>query len=50
MLSRILPRQFDNAYRGYRLALWLFVPIVLINMIMGLNTMCGMIRVRRRSH
>jgi hypothetical protein len=39
MMSRILPKQIDNAYRGYRLAIWLFVPIVLVNMIMGANTM-----------
>jgi hypothetical protein len=39
MLSRIFPKQIDNAYRGYRLAIWLFVPIVLVNMIMGANTM-----------
>jgi hypothetical protein len=39
MLSRIFPRQIDNTYRGYRIAIWLFVPIVLVNMIMGANTM-----------
>src|SRR5216110_611809 len=39
MLSRIFPKQIDNTYRGYRLAIWLFVPIVLVNMIMGANTM-----------
>lgn len=39
MLSRILPKQIDNTYRGYRLAIWLLVPIVLVNMIMGANTM-----------
>lgn len=39
MLSRIFPRQFDNTYRGYRVAIWLFVPIVLVNLIIGANTM-----------
>ena len=39
MLSRIFPRQIDNTYRGHRIAIWLFVPIVLVNMIMGANTM-----------
>ena len=39
MLSRIFPKQIDNAYHGNRLAIWLFVPIVLVNMIMGANTM-----------
>jgi hypothetical protein len=29
MLSRILPEQIDNRYRGHPLALWLFVPIAL---------------------
>ena len=24
MLSRILPKQIDNTYRGYRLAIWLW--------------------------
>lgn len=39
MLSRIFPKQIDNTYRGYPLAIWLFVPIVLVNLIMGANTM-----------
>jgi hypothetical protein len=39
MLSRIFPKQIDNTYRGSRLAIWIFVPIVLVNMIMGANTM-----------
>jgi len=29
MLSRIFPAQIDNNYRGYRLAIWLLVPIAL---------------------
>jgi hypothetical protein len=27
MLTRLFPARLDNDYRGYRLALWLFVPI-----------------------
>jgi hypothetical protein len=37
MLSRIFPRQLDNTYSGYRLAIWLFVPIVLVKLAMGAN-------------
>jgi hypothetical protein len=29
VLNRILPERIDNRYRGHRLALWLFVPIIL---------------------
>ncbi len=32
MLTRIFPRAFDNHYRGYRIAIWLFVPLVLIRL------------------
>lgn len=37
MFSRMFPRQFDNNYRGHRLALWLLVPVVLVKFAMGLN-------------
>jgi hypothetical protein len=38
MFSRIFPTRFDNAsYRGYRLAIWLFIPITLLRMMMGVN-------------
>lgn len=37
MLSRVFPKQFDNAYRGHWLAIWIFVPIVLVKLIMGVN-------------
>lgn len=30
MLERILPRSIDNTYRGNRVALWLFVPILVM--------------------
>jgi hypothetical protein len=37
MLSRLFPKQFDNAYRGHVLALWLFAPLVVIKLLMGFN-------------
>jgi hypothetical protein len=37
MFTRIFPRAFDNDYRGYRVAIWLFVPLVLIRLLMGVN-------------
>jgi len=37
MLNRIFPKQIDNTFRGYRLAIWLLVPIVVVKMIMGFN-------------
>jgi hypothetical protein len=38
MLSRILPKQIDNNYRGHWLAIWLFVPIVLVKAAQGANS------------
>jgi hypothetical protein len=37
MLSQLFPKQIDNNYQGRKLALWLFVPIVLVKLLMGLN-------------
>jgi hypothetical protein len=37
MLGRLFPKQMDNTYRGYWLAVWLFVPLVLVKLIMGFN-------------
>jgi hypothetical protein len=37
MLSRLFPKQIDNTYRGYQLAIWLYVPIVIVKLLMGLN-------------
>jgi len=37
MLSRIFPKQFDNAYRGHWLAIWLIVPTLLFKLTMGVN-------------
>jgi hypothetical protein len=38
MLDRIFPKQFDNAYRGHRLAIWLLVPVVLVKAAQGVNS------------
>jgi hypothetical protein len=38
MLSRIFPTRFDNtSYRGHRLAIWFFIPITLLRLMMGVN-------------
>lgn len=37
MFSRLFPRVIDNSYQGHVLALWLFVPIVLLKTVMGFN-------------
>lgn len=37
MFSRLFPRVIDNSYQGHVLALWLFVPIVLLKAVMGFN-------------
>lgn len=37
MLTRIFPKQLDNAYQGHVLALWLFAPLVVIKLLMGFN-------------
>ena len=36
MLNRLFPARLDNHYRGMRLALWLFVPIVFMRIAIGL--------------
>jgi hypothetical protein len=38
MISRIFPRQADNAFGGRRLAIWLLVPCVLVRGIEGVNS------------
>jgi hypothetical protein len=38
MINRIFPRQFDNRYRGNRLAIWLLVPVILIELLIGANS------------
>ena len=37
MLGRLFPKQIDNNYQGYWVAVWLLVPIVLMKFAMGLN-------------
>ena len=37
MLSVIFPEQFDNTFRGKKLGLWLFFPLVLVGLSMGLS-------------
>lgn len=39
MLSRLFPEQFDNNYRGHWLAIWLFVPIMLMRGAQGVVVM-----------
>ena len=36
MLSRLFPAIIDNRFRGHVLALWLFVPIALMKIVLGL--------------
>lgn len=38
MLSRIFPARIDNDFHGSKLALWLFIPLVLLSMIMDINS------------
>ena len=38
MLNRVFPQRFDNNYRGHKLALWLFIPIVLIKVGISLSS------------
>ena len=37
MLNQIVPHQFDNNYRGHKLALWLFALLVLMKLGMSLS-------------
>src|SRR5207249_1651040 len=36
MLNRIFPERIDNHYRGYKLALWVFVPIAFMKIAISL--------------
>jgi len=38
MLNRILPQRIDNTYRGHPLALWLFIPVVVLKTGIALGT------------
>jgi hypothetical protein len=37
MLSRIFPKQLDNDYRGNWIAVWLFVPLLLMKLAIAVN-------------
>jgi hypothetical protein len=37
MLTRLFPRQIDNDYQGWRLAIWLLVPLALVKLLQGAN-------------
>ncbi len=38
MQNRILPRQFDNDFRGHKLALWLFGAVIVVKLGISLGT------------
>jgi hypothetical protein len=38
MFEDMLPRSFDNSYRGQKLALWLYGLLVLMKSVIGLNS------------
>lgn len=38
MLNRLLPRVFDNSYRGYKIALWIFGIVVLMRTAISFNS------------
>lgn len=38
MLSRLFPRQIDNAYRGHKLAIWLLALVVFLKAIQGVQS------------
>lgn len=39
MLSRLFPRQIDNDYRGFKLAIWLLVPLLLFKSAISVNAL-----------
>jgi hypothetical protein len=38
VLNQLLPQPIDNRYRGHKLALWLFGLLLLMNLVIGLNS------------
>jgi hypothetical protein len=38
MFNQLLPRQIDNTFHGSRIALWLFVPLVLVKAAISVNS------------
>jgi hypothetical protein len=49
MLNAILPRRIDNAHRGHPLAVWLFVPVVVLKTGIALGTLFNGRGAARRS-
>ncbi|HEY3812082.1 MAG TPA: hypothetical protein VGL66_02570 [Caulobacteraceae bacterium] len=39
MLTRLFPKSIDNLYRGRWIAVWLLVPIILLRLVIGFNSM-----------
>jgi hypothetical protein len=39
MLGRLFPSRIDNSFRGHPLALWIFVPLMLARLGMGLGSL-----------
>ncbi|KAF0184243.1 MAG: hypothetical protein FD163_1817 [Hyphomonadaceae bacterium] len=38
MLNTIFPKQFDNVFRGYKMAIWILGLVVFVKMMMGFNS------------
>jgi hypothetical protein len=38
MLDRLFPARVDNAYQGSKFAIWVFVPLVLLEGVIGVNS------------
>src|SRR3569832_1208502 len=38
MLSLLFTKQIDNTFRGWRLGLWLFVPVLIVRLGIGFNS------------
>lgn len=38
MFDRLFPKQLDNRFEGFRLAIWLLIPIVLLKAVIGFNS------------
>jgi hypothetical protein len=38
MFDQFLPKQIDNSYRGQKAAIWIFVPLLLLKVVMSVNS------------
>lgn len=38
MLNRLFPKQIDNSYGGYRLAIWILVAVVAVRLLIATNS------------